>query len=108
MSQIWLVPAFPLLGFLLNGFFGKRFGTRFVSFVGPLAIALSFAQSLVLFFQMLEAEGNILKEHLYTWIASGNFEVGINFQVDQLSALYLLVITGVDGETDRQVAARAK
>ena len=54
MSQIWLVPAFPLLGFLLNGFLGKRFGTRFVTFVGPLAIALSFAQSMVLFFQMLE------------------------------------------------------
>jgi NADH-quinone oxidoreductase subunit L len=50
MSQIWLVPAFPLLGFLLNGFLGKRFGTRFVTFVGPFAIALSFAQSLVLFF----------------------------------------------------------
>ena len=95
MSQIWLVPAFPLLGFLLNGFLGKRFGTRFVTFVGPLAIALSFAQSLVLFFQMLEAEGNVLKEHLYTWIASGNFEAGINFQVDQLSGLYLLIITGV-------------
>jgi NADH-quinone oxidoreductase subunit L len=95
MSQIWLVPAFPLLGFLLNGFLGKRFGTRFVTFVGPLAIALSFAQSLVLFFQMLEAEGNVLKEHLYTWIASGNFEAGINFQVDQLTGLYLLVITGV-------------
>ena len=95
MSQIWLVPAFPLLGFLLNGFLGKRFGTRFVTFVGPLAIALSFAQSLVLFFQMLEAEGNVLKEHLYLWISSGNFEAGINFQVDQLSGLYLLVITGV-------------
>ena len=95
MSQIWLVPAFPLLGFLLNGFLGKRFGTRFVTFVGPLAIALSFAQSLVLFFQMLEAEGNVLKEHLYHWISSGNFEAGINFQVDQLSGLYLLVITGV-------------
>jgi NADH-quinone oxidoreductase subunit L len=95
MSQIWLVPAFPLLGFLLNGFLGKRFGTRFVTFVGPLAIALSFAQSMVLFFQMLEAEGNVLKEHLYTWIVSGNFEVGINFQVDQLSGLYLLIITGV-------------
>ena len=95
MSQIWLVPAFPLLGFLLNGFLGKRFGARFVTFVGPLAIALSFAQSLALFFQMLEAEGNVLKEHLYTWISSGNFEAGINFQVDQLSGLYLLVITGV-------------
>ena len=95
MSQIWLVPAFPLLGFFLNGFLGKRFGTRFVTFVGPLAIALSFAQSLALFFQMLEAEGNVLKEHLYPWISSGNFEAGINFQVDQLSGLYLLVITGV-------------
>ena len=95
MSQIWLVPAFPLLGFLLNGFLGKRFGTRFVAFIGPLAIALSFAQSLVLFFQMLEIEGNVLNEHLYTWISSGSFEAGINFQVDQLSGLYLLVITGV-------------
>ena len=95
MSQIWLVPAFPLLGFLLNGFLGKRFGTRFVTFVGPLAIALSFAQSLVLFFQMLEAEGNVLKEHLYSWISIGNFEAVINFQVDPLSGLYLLVITGV-------------
>ena len=95
MSQIWLVPAFPLLGFLLNGFLGKRFGTRFVTFIGPLAIALSFAQSLVLFFQMLEIEGNVLNEHIYTWISSGSFEAGINFQVDQLSGLYLLVITGV-------------
>ena len=95
MSQIWLVPAFPLLGFILNGMLGKRFGTRFVSIVGPLAIGLAFAQSVVLFFQMLNADGNVLSEHLYTWIKSGNFEAGINFQVDQLSGLYLLVITGV-------------
>ena len=95
MSQIWLVPAFPLLGFILNGMLGKRFGTRFVSIVGPLAIGLAFAQSVVLFFQMLNADGNLLSEHLYTWIKSGNFEAGINFQVDQLSGLYLLVITGV-------------
>ena len=95
MSQIWLVPAFPLLGFILNGILGKRFGTIFVSIVGPIAIGLAFAQSLVLFFQMLNADGNVLSEHLYTWIKSGNFEVGINFHVDQLSGLYLLVITGI-------------
>ena len=95
MSQIWLVPAFPLLGFILSGLMGKRFGTRFVSIVAPLAIGLAFAQSVVLFFQMLNADGNVLSEHLYTWIKSGNFEAGINFQVDQLSGLYLLVITGV-------------
>ena len=95
MSQIWLVPAFPLLGFILNGILGKLFGTRFVSIVGPLAIGLAFAQSVVLFFQMLNTDGNVLSEHLYTWIKSGNFEAGINFQVDQLSGLFLLIITGI-------------
>ena len=95
MTQIWLVPAFPLLGFLLNGFFGKRFGAGFVSFVGPLAIGLSFVQSIVLFFEMLSTKENVIQEHLYTWISSGNFEVGINFYVDQLSGLYLLIVTGV-------------
>ena len=95
MEQIWLVPAFPLLGFILNGFFGKRFGAGFVSFVGPLTIGLSFLQSIVLFFQMLYTDGNLIQEHLYTWISSGSFKVGINFYVDQLSGLYLLIVTGV-------------
>jgi len=95
ISQIWLVPGFPLLGFILNGFLGKRFGPNFVSFVAPLAIGMAFAQSLILFFQMLEDKDNVLKEHLYTWISSGNFEASINFSVDQLSGLYLLIITGV-------------
>ena len=95
VSQIWLVPAYPLLGFILNGILGRRFGPTFVSIVGPLAIGLAFAQSVVLFFQMLNTDSNILSEHLYTWIKSGNFEVGINFQVDQLSGLYLLIITGI-------------
>tara|TARA_Y100001970_G_C14247253_1_gene869168 strand:- start:2228 stop:4138 length:1911 start_codon:yes stop_codon:yes gene_type:complete len=95
MTQIWLVPAFPLMGFILNGFFGKRFGEGFVKFIGPLAIGLSFAQSLILFFQMLSEKDNFLREHLYTWISSGHFEVNINFFVDQLSGLYLLIITGI-------------
>jgi len=95
MSQIWLIPAFPLLGFLLNGCFGRRFGIGFVALIGPIAIGLSFAQSIIVFFQMLSVKENVLQEHLYTWISSGNFEVGINFYVDQLSGLYLLIVTGV-------------
>ena len=93
--DIWLIPVFPLLGFLLNGFFGKRFGEGFVSFIGPMSIGLSFAQTLVLFFQMMGEKGNVIHEHLYTWIASGSFEVGLNFYFDRLSGLYILIITGV-------------
>ncbi|HCP35728.1 MAG TPA: NADH-quinone oxidoreductase subunit L, partial [Deltaproteobacteria bacterium] len=95
MSQIWLIPAFPLLGFLLNGFLGKIFGTRFVSFVGPMSVGLAFLQSLVLFFEMLRTEGHRIIENLYTWMAAGSFQVNISFQVDELSGLYLLIITGV-------------
>jgi len=95
MSQIWLVPAFPLLGFLLNGFFGKLFGKRFVTIIAPAAVGFAFLQSLVLFFEMQAADGHLLVETLYTWMATGAFQVDVAFQVDQLSGLYLLIITGV-------------
>ncbi|MBF0278667.1 MAG: NADH-quinone oxidoreductase subunit L [SAR324 cluster bacterium] len=95
MHQIWLVPAFPLIGFILNGLFGKFFGKRFVSIVGPLSIGLAFLQSLVLFFAMLSTEGHALHEQLYTWMQSGILNLDVGFQVDQLSGLFLLIITGV-------------
>ncbi len=95
MHQIWLVPAFPLIGCILNGLFGKFFGKRFVSFVGPLAVGFAFLQSLVLFFTMLNTEGHVLHETLYTWMETGSLHLSMGFQVDQLSGLFLLIITGV-------------
>ena len=95
MHQIWLVPAFPLIGFILNGLFGKFFGKRFVSFVGPLTIGFSFLQSLVLLFQMLASENRVLHENLYTWMQAGILTLNVGFTVDPLSALFLLIITGV-------------
>ena len=95
MNQIWLVPALPLLGFLLNGLFGKFLGKRFVSVVGPLVIGLAFLQSVVLFFTMLSTEGQVLHENLYTWMQTGILNLNVAFQVDSLSALFLLIITGV-------------
>ena len=95
MHQIWLVPAFPLIGFILNGLFGKFFGKRFVSFVGPLTIGFAFLQSLVLFFQMLATDNQVLHENLYTWMQAGILNLNVGFSVDPLSALFLLVITGV-------------
>ena len=95
MHQIWLVPAFPLIGFILNGLFGKFFGKRFVSFVGPLTIGFSFLQSLVLLFQMLASENRVLHENLYTWMQAGKLSLNVGFTVDPLSALFLLIITGV-------------
>ena len=55
MSQIWLVPAFPLLGFILNSILGKRFGTRFVSIVNY--NWTGFCAVTGAFFQMLNTDG---------------------------------------------------
>ncbi len=92
---IWLIPAFPLLGSILNGFLGKAFGKRFVSFVGPLAVGFAFLQSVILFFTMLSADGNKIHESLYVWMGTSTFQLDIAFQVDVLSAFFLLFITGI-------------
>lgn len=95
MHQIWLVPAFPLLGFVLNGLFGKFFGKRFVTFMGPAAIGFAFLHSFMLFFQMLNSSERRLHEVFFTWMNTGGLDINVAFQVDQLSGLFLLIITGV-------------
>ena len=42
IPYVWLVPVFPLLGFLINGLFGKKISKRTVSLVGPGVVGLSF------------------------------------------------------------------
>ena len=95
MNQIWLIPAFPLLGFILNGLTGKFFGKHYVTIIAPICIAFSFLQSTVLFFEMLSQNGNEIKETLFTWMSVGNFNINVTFLVDRLSGVYLLIITGV-------------
>ncbi|GIS37406.1 MAG: hypothetical protein Ct9H90mP9_4360 [Pseudomonadota bacterium] len=95
MSQIWLIPDFRFWASCSMDFLGNFLVTPFVSFVGPMSIGLAFLQSVVLFFEMLKTEGHRIIENLYTWMAAGSFQVNISFQVDELSGLYLLIITGV-------------
>ncbi|MDP9233736.1 MAG: NADH-quinone oxidoreductase subunit L [Actinomycetota bacterium] len=91
----WLI-AFPLLGALLLLFFGRRIGQR----AGVLAsglLGLSFLLGLVLFATQLGHEGQqrIAYVHLFDWITVGNFRVGADLTLDQLSIVMVLVVTGV-------------
>ena len=94
-AHIWLIPALPLLGFLLNGLLGRSFGKGFVSLVGPGVVGVSFAISLLSFLEMLDAPGQALSQSLFTWIEAGSFNVPVAFTVDRLSGLYILIVTGV-------------
>src|SRR5574341_1995760 len=92
-----LIPLLPLIGFLFNGFFGKRLGKSFVSWVGPGTVGLSFALALKLFFDLLAlpAEQRVIEQISFPWVISGDFGVNIAFYLDALSAVMMLVVCGV-------------
>ena len=93
MSFLRLIPLIPLLGTALNIFFGTRLGRRNAGCLACVAVGLSFLLSLWVFV-LLPATGSF-RDTLFTWIESGSFKAQISFQVDALSAVMLLVISGI-------------
>ncbi len=92
---IYLVPLFPLLGFLVNGL-GRRFLSRSaVSLVGVGTVLASFVVSLLIFFEVRTEGFQAQVVHLFDFIRAGKVNIPFAFQVDALSSLFLLIITGV-------------
>src|SRR4051812_45955091 len=98
--QLWLIPILPLAGFLINGTLGRRFPKAAVNAVAIGSVLLAFAWVLKCVFAMGGAQLPIV-EHYFTWIQSGApgsdqfLKVNCDFQLDRLTAVFLLVITGV-------------
>jgi len=92
--QLWLIPIFPLAGFLINGLFGRRFSKALVSVFGIGSVALSFAWALKTLLALAPLN-TAYSEHYFTWIQSGAFQVNWDFSVDRLTAVMLMVVTGI-------------
>jgi NADH-quinone oxidoreductase subunit L len=92
--HLWLIPALPLLGAAINGFFGRRFSRQAVS-----GVALTFSGAAFLMVLYVAARFSSLElphpEILAPWIRSGSFLVNFEFFLDQLTLVMLLVVTGV-------------
>ena len=97
IDYVWLIPLFPLMGFLINGLFGSRFKQSQIGAIASAAIGLSFIVSVTIFFQVLQlpASERSISKTIYTWIRTGDFQVDISFLIDPLSLVMLLVVTGV-------------
>ncbi|TKJ37958.1 NADH-quinone oxidoreductase subunit L [candidate division LCP-89 bacterium B3_LCP] len=96
-ALLWLIPAFPFLGMLINGLLGKKQSPGAAGILASGAMFLSFIVSAVVFFQLLgmHAEERSLTQTLYTWMHVGDFSANISFLIDPLSAVMILVVTGV-------------
>ncbi len=96
-GPLWLVPFFPLAGFIVNGLFGKYLNRIMVTLIACGAAGLSFIWSVILFFRLtaLPPEARIYVEKLFDWIVAGRFYAPAEFHLDPLSAVMILVVSGV-------------
>jgi NADH-quinone oxidoreductase subunit L len=92
--NLWLIPLLPLMGAAINGLFGRRFPKPVVS-----AIALAFPGASFLMALWIASRFGALDvphvEVLGKWMQAGSFSVDFAYQLDQLSMVMLLVVTGV-------------
>ncbi len=96
-DYIAVIPFLPALGALINGIFGTRYSKTLVHVIALTAIGSAFVISLKAFFQLLSLppDQRIYEVTLYQWMASGDFSIDVAFLLDPLSAVMLLVVTGV-------------
>ena len=97
-EQLYLIPLFPLIGFLIIGLFGKRLGSeRTVAIIGSGAIALSFITAVRVFLTLVArpAEERAIVDHVFSWIQAGSLSIELAYRADQLSILFTLIITGI-------------
>lgn len=108
IQLIYLTVLLPFLGFLINGLFGRKISRlggsasggkneKIIGIIGSGAIGLSFLIVIGAFIQTLAlpAENRQTIVNLFTWIQAGGLNISVAYQVDQLSLIMALVVTGV-------------
>lgn len=97
LDYYFFLLLFPLLGAAVNGIWGKRFPHWLVSLIGCGTVFVSFVIALGAFWKLLSLpveERSVVRE-VFTWIESGDFTARASFLFDPLSAVMILVVTGV-------------
>ncbi len=98
IDLIYITVLLPFLGFLINGIFGSKIkNEKVIGIIGSSAVGFSFIIALLAFIETLSLPAEN-REHiieLFTWLKVGGLDVHIAYQVDQLSLIMALVVTGV-------------
>src|SRR5512145_3012205 len=98
LEYVWLIPFFPLVGVVINGLFGKKIkNEKVIGGLATLLVACSFLVSCSILFKLISLPGEerVYEKVLFTWIQVAQFKADIGFLVDPLSAIMIMVVTGV-------------
>jgi len=97
LNLVGLILLFPIIGTAINGLLGKRLKKETVGYIACGAIGLSFFISILVFCGLLSLppDERLFEKQLFNWIESGSFKAAACLQVDPLSSLMILIVTGV-------------
>ncbi|MHB8189058.1 MAG: NADH-quinone oxidoreductase subunit L [Ferrimicrobium sp.] len=97
MLALDLVAAFPLVGFVVLLFGGRRLGDPRAGVVATAAVLASFVAAIVAWVGLLGRTANQRVElsHLYTWFQAGHLTLSVTLRLDPLSVVMILFVTGV-------------
>src|SRR5262249_13078225 len=95
--MLLLIPLLPFVGFLINASFGRRLAKPVSGAIACGAIGASFIVALTAVSRLLGLPENdrVLVQQVFSWIVSGDLSVGFTLRLDSLSALMVLVVTGI-------------
>lgn len=98
INYIYLAVILPLIGFLINGLFGRKIKNEIIiGIIGSSSVGIAFLISLGAFLQTLslpiDQRANTVE--LFTWISANGLNIKFAYLVDQLSLTMTLIVTGV-------------
>ncbi len=98
LEHLWIIPLLPLLGSAINGLFGKDWPKSTVNAVALGSTGISFlcaVEAVREFLDYYAQNHQPFVKQFFDWIVAGNFRAGFDLQLDQLTVVMLLVVTGV-------------
>jgi len=95
LEYLWIIPLLPLLGSATNGLFGAKWPNKYVNIAAIGSTGLSFLFALEAVREFFDSGQVLFRKEFFTWIAAGNFRAGFDLQMDQLTVVMVLVVTGV-------------
>lgn len=93
-NLIYAIVLLPLLGFLINGLFGKNLPKIVVGSIATLAVFASFCIAVSIFLKF-DAESQPVIVRAFEWFRVNGIQVNFSFQIDQLSLMMVMIITGI-------------
>jgi NADH-quinone oxidoreductase subunit L len=98
LENLWIIPLLPLLGSAINGLFGAKWSKTIVNSVALGSTGISFlcaVEAVREFLGYYETSHKAWVKPFFDWIVAGSFRAGFDLQLDHLTVVMLLVVTGV-------------